>query len=217
MLPSHPDGDDSHYYGGAIAAFSNKNIYLENCSIFNNTAEYGGAIYASGGNLTILNSAFYNNTASYFAGAVLADTRIRITIANSRFYYNRALDDAGGAMYILNADLKADNLTVSDCSATFGGAITALTSNLNLSSSVFKDNHARYDGGALYQIYGSLNLNSSEFILNTAETGAGLFINDVNVLNVSSNEFINNTASQYASAIYSLLEKGFDYRMIQIS
>lgn len=209
LFPNPVDEFDNNF-GGAIYAASNRNIYLDNCLFFNNAAEYGGAIYVSGGNLTILNSLFYNNTAYGFAGAILGDSRVRIIINNTKFVADSSADDAGGAIYLISSTLVASNLEIANCSATFGPAITALNSDLNLSDVTFRDNVAKYDGGAIYQYYGSLILDSSRFIANTAENGAGLFINDVDVVNFTSNEFVNNTAFNYAGAIYSILGKNLN-------
>ena len=207
LLPSHPEKDSVNYYGGAIYAEYNKNIYLENCSFINNTAPYAGAIYAHGGNLTVLNSRFHNNTACNFAGAILGESGIRIIINNTEFLLNKADKGSGGAIYIVSSSLTANNITVTDSKADFGAGIVSLKSTLNLNDSIFENNEAKYDGGAVYGYYGSLNLNSSRFIKNTARNGAGLFINDVNILNITFNEFIRCDALNYAGAIYSFSGK----------
>ena len=211
LISSYPPNDGINDFGGAIYAMDNKNIYLDNCKFFNNSAQYGGAIYARGGNLTILNSVFYNNTAYNFGGAILAENRVKIIINNTRFIREVSVDDGGGAIYLISSFLKAFNLTVANCSSTYGSAITALKCDMDLTGSTFTGNIAKYDGGAIYQLYGSLILNSSRFISNTAENGAGLFINDVDVINVTSNEFINNTAIEYGGAVYSFLMNVFNF------
>lgn len=207
LLPSHPEKDNVNYYGGAIYAEYNKNIYLENCSFIDNAAPYGGAIYVRGGSLTVLNSRFHNNTAYNFAGAILGESGVRIIINNTEFILNKADEGSGGAIYLVSSSLTANNITVTDSKADFGAGIVSLRSTLNLNDSIFKNNDARYDGGALYGYYGSLNLNSSRFIRNTARNGAGLFINDVNIVNITFNEFIKCAASNYAGAIYSFSGK----------
>ena len=211
LIPAHSAGDNLNDFGGAISAFENKNTYLDNCSFFNNCAQYGGAIYACGGNLTILNSIFYNNTAYNFGGAIIGDLRAKIIIKNTRFIYDNSVDDAGGALYLISSSLTASNMTIANCSSTFGSAITALKSDLNLTNVTFKDNRAEYEGGAVYQYYGSLSITSSKFIANTARNGGALFIDDVDVKKLDSNEFIDNIALNYGGAIYSLLKKIHNY------
>jgi C1A family cysteine protease len=210
LLPSAFGTDNINYYGGAIAAFQNKNIYLDGCFFFNNTAHYGGAFYVAGGNLTVLNSVFISNTAELFGGAIIGDDRVRIIIRNTRFICNAADDDAGGALYLINSYLDAKDSEISNSSGTFGAGITSLNSHLTLNNMTFKGNVAKYDGGAVYQLYGSLNIDSSKFIANTARNGAGLFIDGVDVGNITSNEFIANNASLYAGAIYSFFNDDFN-------
>nr|WP_294999065.1 C1 family peptidase [uncultured Methanobrevibacter sp.] len=193
-------------FGGAIYAPSNKNIYLDNCTFFDNHAQYGGAIYANGGNLTIVNSLFHNVYAFNYGGAIVGNSRLKAIINNTRFFNVKSIDDAGGAIYLLSSSLIAYNLTIANASSTFGPAITALRSDLNISNSLFENNTARYEGGAVYAVYGSVSLNSSRFISNSARNGGAVFIDDATVLNITNNDFINNSATSYAGAIYCLLK-----------
>ena len=193
-------------WGGAIYAESNKNIYLDNCTFFDNHAEYGGAIYVKGGNLVVLNSLFYDNIAYNFGGAIAGKSNVKAVINNTRFFNHKSVNDAGGAIYLVSSSLKAFNLTVVNSTSTFGSAITALGSTLDLKNSHFEDNHARYDGGAIYEMYGSISINSSKFITNTARNGGGLFIDDVTVYGIENNEFIKNSASNCAGGVYYFLK-----------
>lgn len=192
-------------FGGAIYAPSNRNLYLDNCTFFDNIAEYAGAIYVKGGNLTIINSLFYNITSYNFGGTIVGQSGVGVVISNTRFLNVKSVKDAGGAIYLVSSSLVASNLTVVNASATFGSAITALRSTLNLTDSRFENNSAKFEGGAIYQFYGSLYINSSSFINNSARNGGAVFIDDVNVLNITNNDFIKNNASNYAGAVYYLL------------
>ena len=71
------------------------------------------------------------------AGAIAGES-VKIRINNSRFNNCSSLGDAGGALYLLSSSLNAWNLTVNNSSSTFGAAITALNSNLNISDSIFE-------------------------------------------------------------------------------
>lgn len=199
-----PSLSDENSYGGAIYA-PKGNIFLDNCTLFDNRAEYGGAIYISGGKLTVLNSFFYNNVAYNYGGAIAGESRARIIIKNTRFLNDSSTNDAGGAIYLVSSTLEASNSNISNCSSTFGAAITSLKSDLNLTGLILKDNVAKYEGGAIYQVYGSIILNSSKFINNSARNGGGLFLDDVKVNNMTFNEFSENHASVFAGAIYSIM------------
>lgn len=203
LIPTTVKNND---FGGAIYAPSNKNIFLDNCTFFDNHAQYGGAIYANGGNLTIVNSLFHNVYALNYGGAIAGNSRLKAIINNTRFFNVKSIDDAGGAIYLLSSSLNAYNLTIANASSTFGPAITALRSDLNISNSSFENNTAKYEGGAVYAVYGSISLNSSRFINNYARNGGAIFIDDAGVVNITNNDFINNSATNYAGAIYCLLK-----------
>ena len=130
LIPTTVNYDNS--YGGAIYAPYNKNIFLDNCIFINNTANYGGVIYANGGNVSILNSIFLNNCANSFGGAVVCESRVKLIINNSQFINTISKNGVGGAIYLTSSSLISSNLTISNSSAKFGGAITALSSSLNL-------------------------------------------------------------------------------------
>ena len=190
--------------GGAIYASENRNIYLDNCTFINNSAEYGGAIYLNGGNIIINNTLFQNNIAYNFGGAIATGSKTRLCIYNSRFIADRSTNDAAGAIYVYSSTLVGSNVSFVNCSSTFGAAITSLSSVMKLSDIFASNNTARYDGGAIYQMYGDISLNSSRFIGNVAKNGAGLFIDNVTSFSLSSTEFTNNRALSHGGAVFLL-------------
>ena len=193
------------YYGGAInSADSKYSINLINCTFINNYATYGGAIYSKG-LVNLADCYFINNTAYSYGGAIVSESsKSKLKIKNSTFINDRSINDAGGAIYIKDSTLTATNLNVTSCSSTFGGAIALLTSYVDLNSSYFSNNVAKYEGGAIYQIYGNLTVSNSIILNNTAKNGGGFFIDCSYLIKILNDTFENNSAILSGGAVYSL-------------
>jgi predicted outer membrane repeat protein len=199
----------SNSFGGAIYspyyAYSTAYVCLDNCTFINNTGEYGGAIYMYGGYLEIRNSIFLDNYAYNYGGAISCEYNSQVTIDKSKFINSKSLNDAGGAIYLKSSKLTANYINISNSNATFGGAITSLSSTLYLNFFDGINNNAKYEGGAIYQIYGTVTIRNSNLINNSAKNGGALFIDNTTSTILYQNKFINNTAIGYGGAIYSLL------------
>ncbi|WP_405265861.1 C1 family peptidase [Methanobrevibacter sp.] len=202
--------------GGAIySARSYYNVYLTNCSFVNNRAACGGAIYLSGGILEATDCSFIKNTASDYGGAIVWEYSYfndnRIVIKRSSFTEDVSVNDAGGVIYLKYGQLVAEDLNISKCQGTFGGAFALLSSNATLTNISAFNNSAKYDGGAIYQIYGNMTLNNSFLSGNHAKNGAGLFVCKLDMLNVNNVSFVNNTADLLAGAFYSLVNELYEF------
>ncbi len=202
-------GSNGDSFGGAIYCVDgSNNAYLTNCTFINNYATFGGAIYLNGGILEINDCNFINNTALNYGGAIACDVsnsiNPRLTIKKSRFIQDASLQDAGGAIYMKSGNFKGEDLNVSSCSATFGGAFCLLKSYTDLSDVYAFNNSVKYDGGVIYQIYGNLTLINSQIVANHAKNGGGLYIDNSYYICIEDNSFINNSAERLAGAFYSL-------------
>lgn len=199
----------SNSFGGAIYspyyAYGVAYVYLDNCLFLNNTGEYGGAIYMYGGYLDITNSLFSNNYAYNYGGAIACEYNSQVTISKSKFINSKSLNDAGGAIYLKSSKLTADNINITNSNATFGGAVTALSSTVYLEKIHAINNTARYEGGAVYQMYGTFTIRNSNMVNNSACNGGALFIDNTTSIILYQNNFINNSALEYGGAVYSLL------------
>lgn len=199
----------SNSFGGAIycpySAYYSAYAYLNNCMFINNSGEYGGAIYMDGGYLEIINSTFMDNYAYNYGGAIACEYNSQVTISKSKFINSTSLNDAGGAIYAKSSKLTADHINITGSKATFGGAITALSSTVSLEELFAENNSAQYEGGAIYQMYGTITIRNSNFINNSASNGGALFIDNTTNMIQYQNVFTNNTAFNSGGAIYSLL------------
>ena len=207
--------------GGAIYAPSNSPIYLRNCTFYNNSvAKSGGAIYSNAHKtIEIIDCTFINNTAGECGGAIYINTtsqenKTNLTIKNTKFINDKSTGDAGGAIYLRFVNFNGNNISVSNCSSTFGGAFTILSSDVVLTNIYGFNNTAMYDGGFIYQMYGELKVSNSTFISNNAKNGAGIFIDGAKRLSIYNNTFINNSASVSAGAIYSVFNNNSNIKDI---
>lgn len=203
-------------FGGAIyTPYDSSKLFkvaINNCTFINNYAEYGGAIFMDGGQLDIENSQFINNTAYSFGGAIACEYNTRLSINKTKFINSKSINDAGGAIYLKLVDFNSNRLEIINSNSTFGGAITALNSNITLSKFYAYNNAAKYDGGAIYQLYGKCFIQQSDFINNTANNGAGIFLDNLTSILVAGNTFENNTALMCGGAIYSLSNQKLNYK-----
>lgn len=127
--------------GGAI--LSDGQLEIKACQFINNSANSGGAIYASK-NYKIENGLFENNIAANYGGAIFHNgfaNTMTPEILNSKFQSNHALND-GGAIFNYG----------------YGGNSSPLIFN-----SIFSANEADDDGGAFYND-GSYGVSNPNFI-----------------------------------------------------
>ena len=150
-------------YGGGldIGFFGSGSIKFSNCTIYNNTAQYGGGMYILSYNSIVLNNCYiYNNTAQVNGGGVrifsLGGSSIKYI--NCTIYNNTAWS-YGGGMYIISYDnnslviFDGHNKFVNN-SGIYGGGIALHKSSqllLNQNTSIsFIKNHASKSGGGIF-------------------------------------------------------------------
>ncbi|MDD5959038.1 MAG: hypothetical protein PUC09_00125 [Methanobrevibacter wolinii] len=123
------NGNASTSQGGAVFMYGD-NLYVENCSFVNNTANYvGGAfITYSAGNVTCINSSFINNSAKVAGGAIISDGESNY-INNCTFINNSALN-YGGAVSLFSGNVSNSRFINNTCE--LGSAICS--NNLQVSN-----------------------------------------------------------------------------------
>lgn len=197
--------EDDYSYGGAIRCFDNCSFYADNCTFENTYADFGGAICSAGKLLDIRNSNFINCSSYGYGGAMACLNTDEVTISKSRFERCYSQDNAGGAIFVQLSSLVANDLEISNCNATFGGAMATLETDVDLTNVDCHDNYARWYGGAFYHMFGNFTLTDSLFSDNSASNGGALFIDDSPSLLIRNNNFTDNHALECAGAIFSLL------------
>ena len=106
--PPHPEFEQS----------DGPTVTLQNITVINGVATYGGAIDLEAGSLTLINCNFYNNHATSQGGAIYigkwdAENDATLIAVNTTFIKNYA-EGEGGAIYI-----ASDNLDGQSTSASF--------------------------------------------------------------------------------------------------
>ncbi len=195
-------------YGGAIYtsdANANSKVTISNCTFNEGYAVYGGAIYMGAGYLAVFDSQFINNCAYNFGGAIACENTLNVTISKSKFIRDYSIDDAGGAIYVKASPIAVSYCDFINCSATFGGAITTLKSDVKLNHVNAQNNSAKWDGGVIYHMYGMFYSTSGNYNNNSARNGGALYIDNSSDLLLISNIFESNKANIQGGAIFSLL------------
>ena len=126
-------------FGGAILINGLTNLTINNSTLSNNSAEFGGAITNQIGIVTINNSTLSNNFAANNGGGIINGGSL--TITNSTLSQNSTLD-SGGAISNFLGTITLNNSTLSENSASnIGGAISN-NGTLNLNNSIVAGNNA---------------------------------------------------------------------------
>ena len=105
----------------SVITSSGNNCYINliNCTFNNNNylSGTGSAINMKGGYLKITDSVFSNNYAHYSGGAIYADG-VNATVSNSKFINDTSLNDAGGAIFIIDSpQFACINVEFNNCMA----------------------------------------------------------------------------------------------------
>ena len=204
---SKPDSYGNNY-GGAIYTSdynTNSKVVIENCTFNDGYAIYGGAIYMGAGYLSISNSQFLNNYAYNYGGAIACENTLNVTVSKTKFIKDYSIDDAGGAIYVKSSPIAIDHCDFINCSATFGGAVASLNSDVRLNYINTYNNTAKWDGGAIYHMYGKFYSSQGNFNNNSARNGGAVFIDNSTNLLMISNVFEDNNAKIQAGGVYSIL------------
>ncbi len=205
--------------GGAIYALGGLTACtFTNCVISDNTATYGGAMIAYGGDVTFNGCTVSGNKANANSGlggafyiredgngAVFAT----VTAINTVFSGNTA--GKGGAIYVKpNSDFIAEGCEFNENIATTdGGAIYMIGTSENRSALLLTDvdfngNQAE-NCGAIYNDYCDITVSGGTFVGNTSEgDGGAMVIPSTSTLQAEGTVFKENAATASGGAIYAV-------------
>ena len=149
-------------YGGAIEANLTKFI-MANSYLTGNT---GSAIYLVGIYVDINNCTFFNNSAPEYGGAIVCAIYSDVKVVNSNFSKNKAVL-GGGAVYAERT--SSFKMFVHNCSFTYntassGGAMFVMDSNVSISHSNYSNNIAT-DGGVAQLNSGNIVMANCRIIM----------------------------------------------------
>jgi predicted outer membrane repeat protein len=196
----------------AVLNVSFQNVTLQNG--LGQSGDSGGAVEASGGNLSFTNVILRNNSVSSEGGAIHTTTG-NITLTNCSLIGNHAEDDGGaiatdsGAITITNSTLQLNT------AGSSGGAIdmdgSGPTVTLTITNSSVNNNRAGNDGGAINDSStGSVTISKCVIINNVAGESGGAIYADGSISIDASNVGFNTAGSEggaiYAEDLASLLQ-----------
>ena len=207
--------------GGALATGGSGTYEISNYVFKENGAANGGAIYSQIA-LQVSGSTFTGNTATTNGGAIWITNGKTATVTNSTFSNNTAND--GGAIYlgemietkdedgnVTETTYKTGTLKATGCTFTsntgsnsYGGAIYVMKGSVEVKTSEFTSNYAKYQGGAIWvNSEVTATIEDSQFTGNTTGSKAGGAIWSAGELILARTQFANNIAGTGGGAINS--------------
>jgi len=191
-------------HGGAIDANASS-VIMQSSEFYNNTAEYGGAVYVGGAgeHNSVTSCVFIGNNATENGGAV-DWAASNGNVLDSTFEYNHA--KYGGAVFVgglAESGSIVNSIFNHNTAEEHGGALDWNATIGRLSGSKFFNNSAKY-GGATYRganSTGGFGYNNV-YISNHAEIDGGAIDWNSAGGNITYSEFYNNTAGRNGGAVY---------------
>jgi predicted outer membrane repeat protein len=180
-------GNTTGVGGGILSSGTTKII---GCTLINNAATSGGAIYSVIGTLLVENSTITANTATNSGGGIQAnDSNSGLTVNGCTITANSAGTDGGG---INNRGGGVEDSTISNCvivgnSAAVGGGINGQGFTI-ISGSTISNNSAGLGGG----IFGASSITGCNIFENLATSSGGGICG---VTNLSGSNIFDNSAT----------------------
>lgn len=179
----------------------NASLYMSNVNVSNGYAFYGGAIAASGSNLTLHRTTFIGNAASKKGGALLLMGKSIASFTGATEFRDNAAGE-GAALYASGrsslswAGTSSFSGNVAD---TAGGALCLLDDSVAWweGDAEFSHNIADWRGGALYMINASASWRGATYFWDNSVGSAGgaLYMSGADASWAGNALFSNNTAS----------------------
>jgi predicted outer membrane repeat protein len=162
--------------GGAIYAATTTDLVVNDCTVSNNAAEWGGGIGCEGASLIAENCLFQGNEATGDRGGALTGAEDLLSITDCMFLDNTAAEGGGGLAAAKNCQLILTGCTFSGNSAGWGGGMSCEEGTAHIQDCSFTLNWAN-NGGAVYcDSYSQTTIQGGYFQENSAmDCGGGLF------------------------------------------
>ena len=211
----HKNGNGYNANGGALFLSGaskldiSNTIFEANCIENKSTTTHGGAIFLNTKTVvTITDSQFISNYTNGSGAAIQAAQSSTLNISNSLFENNVA-GASGGALSISKGTINISNSTFTGNKAGTGGAVYAWY-NLNITNSVFQDNHAYGTGSTLVKDSTGKELFTMSH--NGSGHGGAVFFNVPydNNSNIANTTFFGNTAKNRGGAMY-IVSGGYNH------
>lgn len=206
------DDNSTQSLGGAVYAFDDAVVTIEDCLFVNNSAGNGAGLFASTG-VTIRDTVFQNNRADLSIlgnGAVYLSGSTSDALFEDVTFDNNLSTGAGGAIQFLGRNLLIDGLvaTLNKSTTRNGGVLsvpgTGHVKRVEIVNALFEGNMAQDSGGAINFSADTdvLDISHSSFVSNTADDDGGAIYLTGGIVNVTNDTFSGNQAADDGGGIY---------------
>jgi predicted outer membrane repeat protein len=191
---------------GGVFSLYESILVVENIGFYKNTAQlFGGAIHAINySSVNVSESIFDQNEAAY-GGVINVKTQCKVRLSNSVITSNRGTQVGGVMLMRTESTLIIENCTLGSNSATYGGVLYEIYSNITVQHSIFYNNTSSDRGGVMSgnQAGGSnITLSDSAFFGNRAGTNGGVVVASNSRLTIDNTIFSLNSAAAGGGILY---------------
>ena len=209
---SEGDNLDTTSMGGAIFATRESNVNIHDCRFNGNNAPLGGAIFAEQSSQIVISHSRFSGIGQHNG---IATARRNISLAA---ILNRG---SGGAIFLHNSSLTANQCTFLEHTVQSGGVIFAYRSVINLSECNLTSNVADYSqsmsvanphpnactaapgyGGALYTLQSELSIDGCVFTGNKAYNRGGVIYAESGSVILHKSNFSYNVANLFGGVVF---------------
>ena len=197
-------------FGSALGVVASRVSFEGSTTFSNNSATYGGGVYADNSSVIFSGSTTFSNNSAMFGGGVFAlSSTVMSFYGSTTFSSNSASDDGGGVSASSTSAMSFNgSTTFSNNSASDDGGGVSASSSSAMSfngSTTFSSNSASVYGGGVSASSSSVMSfsGSTTFSNNSAsDDGGGVYAYYSNASFNGSTTFSNNSASWYGSGVF---------------
>ena len=136
--------------GGAIFVATGSALCLHSVHLFNNRADYGGAIYSMNSSIAVTDCTMISNLAASRGGAVATVGDSALTVMNCTILSNSASVGGGLAASDASVVVATDCTMTSNLASSWGGAVRAADNTVvTATNCAINSNSATLGGGAI--------------------------------------------------------------------
>ena len=195
--------------GGVFAMYESA-LVIENSAFYKNTAQlFGGAIHAIRySSVNVSQSTFDQNEAAY-GGAINIKSQCKVRLSRSVITSNRGTQIGGVMLIRTGSTLTIESSVLESNSATYGGVLYEIYSNVTIKHSTFYNNTSSRNGGvmagSLAESSSNVTISNSAFLGNRAGTNGGVVLASNSRLTISNTNFSLNSAATSGGVLFGQL------------
>ncbi len=188
--------------GGAVWMDDKRGVTnISGGSIYDCSAELGGAVYMTGGTLSLSGTGeIRNNAAHTDGGGAVYVSGGNVDVSGGAISDNAA-DMNGGGIFVGGGNVHVSGGTINNNTAKKdGGGIYVGDGDVNVSGGTISDNSATTNGGGVY-VAGNYDMLDGAVATNKATNGGGIYVND-GIVTMYGGKIDSNTSTEYGGGMY---------------